>query len=233
VEYKLIPLCTSATNWPLVLAPGVCEYGDVDGMKIGKGNRTTRRKPALPPLCPPQISLYLARAQNRAAVLRIQRLTSWAMAWPTYHKWIGKVVQVHLHVEGRGMIAWFTCWREGNNCMIYMSKGGEWLHDLHVEVRGIIAWFTVEEDQVTSSAQIQWQVPYRAQWTWSLTAVKNMGLYDWSKQAIVVRQSHRCSGNSRIGALQWAFPSLKYNSHINIHSENICDNRDVNRIFAI
>jgi hypothetical protein len=31
------------------------EYGAVSGMRIGKENRSARRKPALVPLCPPQI----------------------------------------------------------------------------------------------------------------------------------------------------------------------------------
>jgi hypothetical protein len=30
-------------------------------MKIGRGNRSTRRKPAPAPLCPPQIPLYQTR----------------------------------------------------------------------------------------------------------------------------------------------------------------------------
>jgi hypothetical protein len=44
---------TSATEWPIVPVPG--DYDD--GMKIGRGNRSTRRKPAPAPLCPPQIPL--------------------------------------------------------------------------------------------------------------------------------------------------------------------------------
>jgi hypothetical protein len=31
------------------------DYGAVGGMRIGRGNRSTRRKPAPVPLCPPQI----------------------------------------------------------------------------------------------------------------------------------------------------------------------------------
>jgi hypothetical protein len=38
---------------PRMLGDGDCE--EIDGMKIGKGNRSTRRKPAPAPLCPPQI----------------------------------------------------------------------------------------------------------------------------------------------------------------------------------
>jgi hypothetical protein len=60
VESKLGPLGTSATEWPIVPTPS--DYDDDDdgkigGMKIGRGNRCTRRKPALPPLCLPQIPL--------------------------------------------------------------------------------------------------------------------------------------------------------------------------------
>jgi hypothetical protein len=37
--------------WPIVPAPGDCEAGEFGGMKIGRGNRSTRRKPTPAPLC--------------------------------------------------------------------------------------------------------------------------------------------------------------------------------------
>jgi hypothetical protein len=40
------PLGTSATEWPIVPAPADYDDGDFGGMKIGRGNRSTRRKPA-------------------------------------------------------------------------------------------------------------------------------------------------------------------------------------------
>jgi hypothetical protein len=44
--------------WPIVPAPGICDDdGEFGGIKIGRGNRSTRRKPASAPLCPPQIPL--------------------------------------------------------------------------------------------------------------------------------------------------------------------------------
>jgi hypothetical protein len=51
---QLGSLGTIGTNRPIVPAP--CDYddGEIDGMMIGKGNRSTRRKPASVPLCPPQ-----------------------------------------------------------------------------------------------------------------------------------------------------------------------------------
>jgi hypothetical protein len=40
------PLGTSATEWPIVPAPGDYDDGEFGGMKIGRGNRSTRRKSA-------------------------------------------------------------------------------------------------------------------------------------------------------------------------------------------
>jgi hypothetical protein len=48
---RLSPLGRSATNWPIVPSPD----DECGTMRIGKGNRSTRRKPAPMPLCPPQI----------------------------------------------------------------------------------------------------------------------------------------------------------------------------------
>jgi hypothetical protein len=56
--------------------------GELGGMKIGRGNRSTRRKPAPAPLCLPQIPLQQTRDRSRAAAVRSQRLTAWAMARP-------------------------------------------------------------------------------------------------------------------------------------------------------
>jgi hypothetical protein len=50
------PLGTSATEWP-----GDYDDGEFGRMKIGRGNRSTRRKPAPAPLCPPQIPLDQTR----------------------------------------------------------------------------------------------------------------------------------------------------------------------------
>jgi hypothetical protein len=66
-------------------APGDCEDGEFGGMKIGRGNRSTRRKPAPAPLCPPQIPLDQTRVRTRAAAVGSQRLTAWAMARPNFY----------------------------------------------------------------------------------------------------------------------------------------------------
>jgi hypothetical protein len=52
------------------------------GMRIGRGNRSARRKPAPVPLRPPQIPHYLTWDRTRAVGSR--RLTAWAMARPNY-----------------------------------------------------------------------------------------------------------------------------------------------------
>jgi hypothetical protein len=81
VEAKLGPLGTSATYWPIVPAPGDCQVGEFGGMN-GRGNRSTQRKPAPAPLCPPQIPLDQTRDLTRAAAVGSQRLTASAMARP-------------------------------------------------------------------------------------------------------------------------------------------------------
>jgi hypothetical protein len=48
----LLPL-TGLLYQPRMIGDGDCE--EIGGMKIGKGKRSTRRKPAPAPLCPPQI----------------------------------------------------------------------------------------------------------------------------------------------------------------------------------
>jgi hypothetical protein len=49
---QLGPLGIAATNRPIVLAPGDYEDGEIGGMMIGRGNGSTRRKPATVPPCP-------------------------------------------------------------------------------------------------------------------------------------------------------------------------------------
>jgi hypothetical protein len=50
---QLGPLGTAATNRPIVPDPGDYDAGEIGGM-IGRGNRSTRRKPAPVPLCSPR-----------------------------------------------------------------------------------------------------------------------------------------------------------------------------------
>jgi hypothetical protein len=71
---QLGPFGTEATDWPIVPAPGDYDDGEYGGMKIGKGNRNTRREPVPVPLCPPQIPLNQTRDRTRAAAVGSQRL---------------------------------------------------------------------------------------------------------------------------------------------------------------
>jgi hypothetical protein len=74
---QLVPHCTTATNRPIVPAPDDYGDGEICGM-IGRGKRSTRRKPAPVQLCPPQTP-HVARA----AAVESQRLKAWATARPT------------------------------------------------------------------------------------------------------------------------------------------------------
>jgi hypothetical protein len=53
------------------------ECGAIGGM-LGRGNRSTRIKPAPMPLCPPQISHGMNLARTQAAAVGSRRLTAWA-----------------------------------------------------------------------------------------------------------------------------------------------------------
>jgi hypothetical protein len=80
----LSPLGTAATSG-LLYKPQMTDEGDcgaIGGMKIGRGNRSTRRNQAPAPLCPPQIPRDQTRARTWAAEVGSQRLTAWAMARP-------------------------------------------------------------------------------------------------------------------------------------------------------
>jgi hypothetical protein len=75
---RLSPLGTAATAG-LLYQPQMIDDGDcgaIDGMKIGRGNRSVLRKPAPAPLCPPQIPHDQTRARTRAVTVGSQRLTA-------------------------------------------------------------------------------------------------------------------------------------------------------------
>jgi hypothetical protein len=79
---QLGPLGTAATNRPIVPAPGDYHDGEIGGIKIGRGNPSTRRKPASVPFCPPQTP-HAARMLTQAAAVGSQRLIASATARPT------------------------------------------------------------------------------------------------------------------------------------------------------
>jgi hypothetical protein len=80
-----LAFCTSSRWEAMVIVK------QIDGMQIGRGTRSTRRKPAPLPLCPPQIPHDLTWVRTRAAAVGSRRLTAWAMARPPYQvsEWVG------------------------------------------------------------------------------------------------------------------------------------------------
>jgi hypothetical protein len=75
---RLSPLRTAATIGlfcqPQMIDDGDC--GAIGGMKIGRGNRSTRRKPAPVPLCTPQIPHDLTWTRIQGAAVGRWRLTA-------------------------------------------------------------------------------------------------------------------------------------------------------------
>jgi hypothetical protein len=71
---QLGPLGTAANNTPIVPAPADYDDGEVVGI-IGRGNRSTRRKRAPMPLCPPQTP-HAARLGGKLATNRLSCRTT-------------------------------------------------------------------------------------------------------------------------------------------------------------
>jgi hypothetical protein len=73
---RLSPLGTLATV--LLYQPRMIddECGVAGGIRIGRGNRRTRRKPAPVPLCLPQVPHFLTWARTGAAAMGNRRLTA-------------------------------------------------------------------------------------------------------------------------------------------------------------
>jgi hypothetical protein len=64
------------------------ECGAVGGTIIGRGNRSTRRKPTPLLLCPPQISHDLPWARTTAAVVGSRLLTASVMARSSFGMYV-------------------------------------------------------------------------------------------------------------------------------------------------
>jgi hypothetical protein len=83
---RLSPLGTAATTGRLC-QPQMTDDGDcgrIGRMKFGRGNRSTRRKSAPAPLCPPQIPHDQTQARTRAvawSTLPISGLIGWMLKW--------------------------------------------------------------------------------------------------------------------------------------------------------
>jgi hypothetical protein len=132
----LSPLGTAAIIG-LLYQPQMTDDGDcgaISGMKIGKGNRSTRRKPVPAPLCPPQIPHDLTRARTRTAAVGSQRLTVWAVARVALsltlckqaaHNYVctfpSLKIAVIWDVTARSVVD--ISWRFGGNCHLQLQAG--------------------------------------------------------------------------------------------------------------
>jgi hypothetical protein len=94
----LSPLGTAATSG-LLYKPQM-----IDAIKIGRENRSTRRKLAPAPLCQPQIPHDQTRARTRATTVGSQQLTAWAMARPCFR------LPYCLHVLGQRLSQKSLAW---------------------------------------------------------------------------------------------------------------------------
>jgi hypothetical protein len=76
---SLSPLGTAAT-FGLLYQPQMIDDDDdcgaIGGIRVDRGNRSTRGKPVSVPLCPPHIPHDLIRARTHAAAVGNQRITA-------------------------------------------------------------------------------------------------------------------------------------------------------------
>jgi hypothetical protein len=107
------------------------ERGAVGEMPY-RGNRSTRRKLAPVPLCPPQTPHDLAQARIRAAAVRNQRLTSWTTARPPCdaHNFMSYCLSTKWSLP---FILWWTI--RAFPIPLYALKG---LTRRRIEVRGFV-----------------------------------------------------------------------------------------------
>jgi hypothetical protein len=101
----------------------VDDCGIIGGLRIGRGNRSTRRKPTPVPLCPPKIPHDLTQSRTRAATKgsRRQQPELWHSHYPhliisctLYFSYVSKISQIyrsfHLTVRSHFMREMFS-WR--------------------------------------------------------------------------------------------------------------------------
>jgi hypothetical protein len=106
--------------------PRMINYGDcgaIGGMKIGRRNRSTRRKPVPVPLCPPQIQHDLTRNRIRSSAVGCQRLTTWAMARPGYSDGLRTRWPVFYSRQGKDTLLWFYTPRRPDPVSYAMGTG--------------------------------------------------------------------------------------------------------------
>jgi hypothetical protein len=79
--------------WPIVPALGDCEDGEFEGTKIGMGNRSTQRKPAPAPFCPPTNPIWphpganQGRRGGKPATNRLSYVAALARVYNTFSKY--------------------------------------------------------------------------------------------------------------------------------------------------
>jgi hypothetical protein len=126
---QLGPLGTVATNRPIVPAPGDYDDGEIGGM-IGRGNRSTRRKLASVPPCPPQTP-HAAQTRTRAAAMGSQRLTAWATARPFQILALCKARHAYYNLSECFVVK--QRWVLFQNCWMAFICADEWETSIYVQ----------------------------------------------------------------------------------------------------
>jgi hypothetical protein len=149
--------------------------GAIGGMRIGRGNWSTRREPAPVPLCPPQIPDDLTRARNQAAAVRSQRLTAWAMARPGQQPNSSFIHKLLFQVEETKGIKKTINWHN-------LSQNYEYY--AHSEAGPLRSDRSSRDDHFCQESHLRWRVFYevhdieeKTDLTWHLQLLNELFIY--------------------------------------------------------
>jgi hypothetical protein len=112
----------------LLYQPQMKDDGDcaaIGGKRVGRGNRSTRRKPAPVPLCPLQIPHNLTRTRTRGAAVGSQRLPPWVMARPySYARYSNTLLHILWRSRNRSVnfIFQVTPWNGIKGCKVGRAR---------------------------------------------------------------------------------------------------------------
>jgi hypothetical protein len=136
---RLSPLGTAAIT-SLLYQPQMIDDGDCGAIveiKIGKGNRSTRRTPAPTPLCPPQIPHDQTRARTRTAAVGSQRLNAWTM---------GCLLLISVLLNRPCLRQHTRIYSSQGDELVFRPRYGCFRHRYHIIYRLIIKPHNLQED---------------------------------------------------------------------------------------
>jgi hypothetical protein len=131
------------------------DCGAIGGMRIGRGNRSTQRKPAPLSICPPQIPHDLTRDRTRAVSMGSRLLTAWAMAWPLWSSYSASSEDLHclLADDWAGYVWEYVFSLNSPSCLSHLGTQDNYFECL--SYRGFSLSFIYLENYLHATIQVK------------------------------------------------------------------------------